>query len=166
MDSFWAKIAIFAVIIGGLVFSVKLFSGKAKPKEPEKSVYDVWEEDEKRLRPKPEPEAEVSKVPEKQPQAPEPTVDVEPAPEKPEQEEISDIDKMEAQRLFEFALTLRKQARLPGMSYNRMVKVCREIIEKYPSTPEAASARQMLGEVPERHWKRLNITEEEVNPPK
>ena len=77
-------------------------------------------------------------------------------------EEIPIEDQVQAQRLFEMALTQRKMARLPGIGYKQMVDYCREIIQKYPSSPEAPKARRMLGEVPESARALYNITDEEM----
>ena len=44
------------------------------------------------------------------------------------------------------------------------IRLCREIIEKYPKSSYAAKAKRMLGEVPQRYWKLYKITQEEVNP--
>ena len=48
------------------------------------------------------------------------------------------------------------------MNYGRMVEYCRQIIKRFPGSPEAAKARRMLAEVPEHKRKIYNITNEEL----
>jgi len=66
MNTFWLKIAGLAVVVVGLIVLVKSLSpSESKPKPEPKTVYDVWKQDDKRLRAKPEP-----KQPSKTEQAP------------------------------------------------------------------------------------------------
>lgn len=146
MNTFWLKVAgvVIAVFVVAVVVN-NFLSSKSEPKAKPKTFYDVLKQDDKRLRAEPKPEQIVE-------------------PAKPQQDQIPLEEKVQAERLFEMALANRKMARLPGMTYKQMVDYCRQIIEKYPNSPQAPKARRMLGEVPERYWKRYNITEQEVNP--
>ncbi len=155
MGSFLGKLVVIGVIVVAAVVLVNKFKAfKEQPKPEPKTFYDVIEEDDKRLRadiepPKPVETEQVKKV--AQAKVAEP-------------EEITIENQVQAERLFEMAITERKIARLPGTSYKNMVDYCREIIEKYPNSPQAPKAKRMLGEVPQRYWKRYKITEEEINP--
>jgi len=154
MNTFWLKLAGFVILAVGAIFLIRSFSAhKAKPKTNEKSFHDVIAEDDKRLRADinaPQPEEKSSAAAEQLTQA--------------ATEEIPLEDRVQAERLFEMALAQRKMGRLPGVSYKLMVDYCREIISKYPNSPQAPKARRMLGEVPRQYWEQYNITEEEVNP--
>jgi hypothetical protein len=59
MSTFWSKMIIFAVIIVALVVAVKKFSGM-KPAEQQKTIYEQFADDDKRLRA--EPGAEKAKA--------------------------------------------------------------------------------------------------------
>lgn len=146
MNTFWLKVAgvVIAVFVVAVVVN-NFLSSKSEPKAEPKTFYDVIKQDDKRLRAEPKPEQIVELA-------------------RSQQDQIPLEEKVQAERLFEMALTNRKMARLPGMTYKQMVDYCRQIIEKYPDSPQAPKARRMLGEVPERYWKRYNITEQEVNP--
>jgi len=153
MKEFLIKIAILAVIVIAIVVLVKKFSGPSeKPKN--KSFQDVVAEDDRRLRAdieEPQPTSEKAKQIEQQAKGVQ-----------EQAEEMPIEDQVQAQRLFEMALAQRKMARLPGVTYKLMVDYCREIIQKYPNSPEAPKTRRMLREVPERYREIYNITDEEM----
>ncbi len=166
MNTFWLKIAGVVVVVLAVIFLIKNFlMFSVRPEAEPKTFYDVVAEDDKRLRSDIEPlklQQADANLQTKQASPDEPKAEVEqPQPGK----EIPIEDQVQAERLFEMALSQRKMGRLPGMSYKLMVDYCREIIEKYPDSPESPKARRMLGEVPSQYWERYNITEEEVNPP-
>ena len=174
MNSFWVKIAVFAVIVVGLIVLVKKFStSNSEPKPKSKTVYEVWEEDEKRLRAEPEVEKPPPEQPEPDPiEQTTPTVAQKPEPQRqvrlaPRQfKELEEIEKIDAEKLFEVALQHRKMGRLPvagGLGYKTMVDCCRQIIKKYPGSVYAYKARRMLAEVPQRLRGRYKITDEEIN---
>jgi hypothetical protein len=54
MDSFWVKMVIFGIIVVGLIVAVRVFLPADIEVKPDKTVYDVWQADEKRLRAEPE----------------------------------------------------------------------------------------------------------------
>jgi hypothetical protein len=160
--------AVFAVIVVGLVVLVqKVSNSMNKPKPKAKTFYDVIKKDDERLRAEPEPVAtpQPEPKPEKvtepaQPQAEQPKP-VKPAP--PQFKTLTEIEQVEAERLFEWALNCRKQGRLPGIGYKNMVDVCRDIISRFPQTNYDYKARRILADIPERYRSRYNITEEEIN---
>jgi len=117
-----------------------------RPEQKEKTVGDTWRADDKRLRAEPNiAQPEQSQIQFKQ---------------------LTEEEQAGAEQLFEMAITSRKMARLPGMSYGQMVDYCRQIIQKYPGSEFDYKARRMLGEVPRDQWDRYKITEQEVNPAK
>ena len=157
MKEFLVKIAILAVIVIAIVVLVKKFSGPSdRPKN--KTFQQVIEEDDRRLR------ADIEEPQQASEQSPEEVKQIEQQVEEVQEqaEEIPIEDQVQAHRLFEMALAQRKMARLPGVTYKLMIDYCREIIQRYPNTPEAPKARRMLREVPEQYRKIYNITDEEM----
>jgi len=160
MNTFWLKIAGVAVLIVGVIILITVFTSgtDSEPKEPQKTVYDQWEEDDKRLRAEPqyqEPPATTPPVQQTRPVA----------PPKPEFKKLNEIEEIQAQRLFEAAMTERKMGRLPGirLGYKNMVDHCREIIRRWPDSEYAFNAKRLLADIPERYRKMYNITKEEID---
>ena len=157
MNTFWLKIAALAVVVVGLIILVSVFSGSGEPKPKPKTFYDVIEQDDRRLRAEPEPEVEqtptVKKINKSEPDKPKP---------KPQFKELTPEDQMQAEKLFEMALTHRKMGRLPGMTFKKMVDYCRQIIERWPDSVYAFKARRMLRDIPQRHRELYKITDEEM----
>ncbi|MHC4482809.1 MAG: hypothetical protein ACYSW4_04605 [Planctomycetota bacterium] len=155
MNTFWLKVAAVAVVVVGSIIAVIALLPEPKPKP--KTYYDVIEEDDNRLRADPEPRVEQPPVAgntvRPEPVRPEPT---------PQFKELPLEDKVQAEKLFELALFHRKQGRLPGMSYKKMVDYCREIIQRWPESVYAFKARRMLRDIPERYRKLYKITNEEM----
>jgi len=159
MNTFWLKIAGAAFLVVGVIILITVFTfgTDSEPKEPQKTVYDQWEEDDKRLRTEPQY---------KEPPATTPSVQQTRAvaPPKPEFKKLSEIEEIQAQRLFEAAMTARKMGRLPGirLGYKNMVDHCREIIRKWPDSEYAFNAKRLLADIPQRYHKMYNITKEEI----
>jgi len=158
MNTFWLKIAGAAVVVVGVIILVKALLPKSEP-EPQKTVYDVWEKDDKRLRAEPQPKEPPPTTSVVQPRNNTQAVE----PPKPQFKELSEEEKVEAERLLEMALTERKMARLPGMTPKRMVDYCRQIIQKWPGSEYAFKAKRMLADIPERYREMYHITKEEIN---
>jgi len=144
MDNTWVKAIVAIVLAAGIIVGINKFRGPKRERpavKPEKTVGQVWREDEKRLRAEPN-------VP----------------PEKPIKfRELEEEEQAGAEQLFEMAMAQRKMARLPGVGYREMVDYCRLIIERYPGSEFEYKARRMLGEVPRDEWERFKITEKEIN---
>jgi len=176
MNTFWLKIAGAAI---GLVLVICLISfltsgTDSKPKEPQKTIYDQWEQDDKRLTAEPqfkEPPAAPSPV-----QPPQPVSPVQPPSQiaqaqqgvptespKPQFEQLSMEEEFEAQKLWIWVENQRKMGRLPVMGYGQMVKTCREIIQRWPQSKYAFFAKRALADLPERYHKMYNITKEEID---
>ena len=158
MNTFWLKVAVVAVVVVGVVILINVFSNP-EPKPKEKTFWDQVEEDDKRLRADPQPK-----------EPPEPTESQQSGndgqtaePTKPQFRELSEIERIDAERLFNNAIQFRKIGRLPGPRYRVMVDACRQIIEKYPDSEYAFKAKRMLADIPERFRPRYNITKEEID---
>jgi hypothetical protein len=149
MDNFWVKVVIAVIVIVALVLGIKYYKAhKTKqPAKPERTVGDAWREDEQRLRAEPNiaPQAAAGEQPQIQ------------------FKELTEEEQAGAEQLFEMAITSRKMARLPGMSFGQMVNYCRQIIEKYPGSEFDYKARRMLAEVPQNEWERYKITQQEID---
>ena len=163
MNTFWLKLALVIVLIVAAIVIVSKFTGsKEGPKEQpkqEKTVGDMWREDDKRLRAEPNvtPTGGAEQVEAKQA--------VTEQPKQIQFKELTEEERAGAEQLFEMAITSRKMARLPGLSYGQMVNYCRDIIQKYPGSEFDYKARRMLGDIPERERERYHITKEEINFP-
>lgn len=188
MDTFWLKIAgaVVAVLVGGvLLFS--FLSSKVKDavdyEQMERQVEaqeaklqaDLAEAERKALEAKAEKERaqqeklEQAQARQEQSQQSEPNqANIEPtSPEPvtlpPQPDEMGQtIQNVEAARLYEWAETEFRIARKPLMSFKRCVDFCRQIIQRWPDSPEAAKARVLLRRVPERHRRLYNVTDEEM----
>lgn len=160
MNTFWLKAAGGIVIVVVLLIVVNKFkSSFSQPKPPEpKTIYDQFAEDDKRLRAEPNANRTRRSV--------EPGTSERYEPNAADFKELSDEERVDAEKLFEMAMFQRKEARLPGMSggYKMMVDYCRQIIQKYPDTEYGFKARRILGDMPARFRQQYNVTEEEINP--
>ncbi len=187
MDSIWVKVALAGVVlVGALIGAVVLWPGGDSPSssrmdrdvERSKTVYDTWEEDEARLRAKPnqetqtptqeQPVAEQTTPPADQqgqtvqPTTPQP-VTPQPVAAEPKYnfKPIDEIEEFEAQKIWNWIVQKRKMGRLPMLQYKEMTDKCRLMMERWPGTEYDFYARRTLGDIPERYWKMYNITEEE-----
>ncbi|UCG57921.1 MAG: hypothetical protein JSU70_00160 [Phycisphaerales bacterium] len=179
MNTFWLKVGGAAVGVLVIIVAVGVFTSSenspapaespAEQEQKPKTVYDVWEKDEERLKAEPEYNEPPKPSPPTQPsdtqqsaQLPQPT-----PPPKPKFRELSFEEKVEAERLLEWALNERKLGRLSmgpvRMGYKKMVDHCREIIQRWPGTEYEFKARRMLADIPERYHKMYGITADEIN---
>jgi type IV secretory pathway VirB10-like protein len=160
MNTFWLKIAGVAVLIVGVIILITVFTSgtDSEPKEPQKTVYEQWEEDDARLRTEPQYKEPPATTPSAQQTTPV-------APPKPEFKKLNEIEEIQAQRLFEAAMTARKMGRLPGvkLGYKNMVDYCRQIIRRWPDSEYAFNAKRLLADIPERYHRMYNITKEEID---
>ena len=166
MNTFWLKVAGVAAVVVVLVIAASVFiNSESKPKPKQKTVYEVWEEDDKRLRDEPEsaepPETSSPVQPATKPQ---PAIKPSPVePRKPQFKKLSQVDEIEAQRKWEWVVNQRKMARLPVVTPKQMVDTCREIIRRWPESKYAFLAKRALADLPERYYKMYNITKEEMD---
>lgn len=158
MNTFWLKIVIFVVIVVGLVVLVKTLS----PKVEEAMDFDKQSEqlaraqEEKLQAELAEAEAKAKQARAAQPAAPSRTS-------QPISDEIDQLGQdIQAQRLYQMAEVEFRIARKPFMSFKRCVDYCREIINKFPDSAEAAKARVLLRKMPARERERWKVTDEEI----
>lgn len=165
MNTFWLKVTGGAVVIVVIIIAASVFLPKSKPKEepPQKTVYDVWEKDDKKfgMQPKFGEQQTGPNQPVGQQQTPQQPTAVEPP--KPQFRELTEEEKIEADRVYQMALAERKMGRLPVMTYKRMVDYCREIIRRWPGSEYAYNAKRMLADLPDKYRQMYNITSEEIN---
>ena len=166
MNTFWLKIAalVIIIIIGVVLLANFLSSGIEEATDFER-VEKLVEAQEARfqaelaeaeLKAKQAKQAKAKGADVKQPAA-------QPEPPQPQIEEIEELQQnLQAQKLYQWAETEFRIARKPLMSYKRCVDFCREIIQRWPDSAEAAKARVLLRKIPERHRQRYNITDEEM----
>ena len=165
MNTFWLKIAGLAIVVVVGIVLIGSLTGDSEPKEPEKTIYDTWEEDDERLTAEPEFKESPDPVqPVEQPRQASPdTQPVAAEPPKPQFKQLSAEEDFEAQKLWTWVENQRKMGRLPVMGYGQMVKTCRDIIRRWPESKYAFFAKRALADLPERYQKMHNITEEETD---
>ena len=161
MSNFWIKMAIFAVIIIALIVLVKNFSDSPpKEKTGPQTIYETWQEDDKKHRD--DPQNQTTTTPQTQ------TTQTQPAqlptePVKRQFKELTETENIEAERLFEVALSGLKMGRLPGPGYRLAVDNCRQLIQKFPGSVYDYKARKLLADIPQRYRKIYNITPDEID---
>lgn len=178
MNTFWLKIMGLAVLAVAVIILISVFtsgtdSQSQEPELPKKTFYDQAEEDKQRFLNKPQEQESQSQIPANE-QAPPTNSEtatelVKPAlkPSKPAQpvllyfKELGEIDQIEAERLLNVAVPGRSIGRLPMTGFKLMVDNCRTIIQRWPDSWFAYSAKQMLADMPERYQQRYQVTEEE-----
>ncbi len=158
MNTFWLKIAIFGVIVVGLVVLVKTLS----PKVEEAMDFDKQSEQLARAQEE-KLQAELAEAEAKAKQA---RADQPAALSRASQPISDEIDQLgqdiQAQRLYQMAEAEFRIARKPFMSSKRCVDYCRQIINKFPDSAEAAKARVLLRKMPARERERWKVTDEEM----
>ena len=156
MSTFWTKIIILGGLIVTIVIGMNYFAGKKSEPQEHKTIYDVWEEDDEKLRAMPEQtiqqQSQQTYVEEQK------LVPVLPK----EFRKLDEIDEMQVQRLYEQAIFRRKELRLGGMGAKSAIEFCREIISKYPGTIWEYKARELLSDIPQRFLERYSVTAEEI----
>lgn len=177
MNTFWLKIAALAVVVVVVIVLIGVFSSseRSRPaaesaKEPEtkpKTFYDQVEKDREKFLA--EPQAVVKEQVREQNQPADnqtPAEPVRPAV-KPAQlyfRPLSEIDRVEAERLLNVAVPGRSIGRLPiATDYQLMVEPCRQIISKWPDSWYAYNAKRMLIDMPTRFRERYKITRQELD---
>ncbi len=182
MSTFWLKIAGAAVVAFLIVIAIGMFTSNGaneseRPEEPQKTFYDVAQEDRDRYLAEPEPVIEkpdseiqttetAQEIPEQQ-SAPS-QIQPAPAPQKPTEaiiyvKPLGEIEQIEAERIYNVAVPNRSIGRLPTTSYKPMTDNCRQIITRWPDSYYAYQCKRLLAEMPERYQTRFNVTEEELD---
>jgi len=175
MNTFWLKIAGLALVVVVVIVLIGVFSSSErsqpatesadKPKAKQKTFYDQAEEDKKEFLAEPQSVKEQVQEQKRPADNQKPAKPVQPAVE-PTQlyfRPLSEIDKIEAERLLNVAVPGRSIGRLPMTGFKLMVDSCRQIISKWPDSWYAYRAKQMLADMPTRFRQRYKITEEELD---
>ncbi|MDD5064628.1 MAG: hypothetical protein PHQ35_07735 [Phycisphaerae bacterium] len=188
MNTFWLKIAAIAVVIAVVIVLIGVFSSSERPQsltketvaepanEPEarpKTFYEQVEKDKEEFSSPPKlPEQSAQKPAEEhvKQQVPERNQPIRSPAAKPSAEPaklyfspLSEIDKVEAERLLNVAVSGRSMGRLPQTGYMLMVQSCRQIISKWPDSWYAYNAKKMLIDMPERFRERYKISQQELD---
>lgn len=173
MGTFWLKLAAIAIVlivgIGAVV--VWTSEGIEEAQNPEKTFSDMVQKDKQELLAEPSAEdlAEPAEEPETT-EADKPEEPSEPAAQpKPAEPvtlyftELSEIDKIEADRLLAMVPSGRSMGRLPMTGYNLMVETCRQMMNKWPGSIYDYKARRALAQMPQRYRARYDITEDDID---
>ena len=174
MSGVWVKIAIFAILVVGVIVGISVLSPGEKPppqgpqtyqehvaRDREKFAIDYENQSlpESRARP-------AADEPSGQPQTPaaqSPALQ-QPAPERLKFVELEIEDQMQAERLYQMAMNERSMGRLPGVGkYRRMVEYCKQVIKQYPGTVYAYRAKQMMADIPREYQEQFGVTAEELD---
>ncbi len=175
MNTFWLKMAALAVaVVVGIVVIGSLTGGDSEPKEPETTFDDKVEEDKQRFLTEPEPleTQETEPVAEQGPAAegsyhiapvqPTPRPVEPPKPTIVYCRDLSEMDKMEAERLLNAAVPARSMARL-RIGFPLMLQNCRQILQRWPDSWYAYNAKRMIIDMPERYREKYKVTEDELD---
>jgi len=175
MNTFWLKTAVLAIaVVAGIIVIGSFTGGDSEPKELEKTFYDKAEEDKQRFLAEPQAlhAKEIGPVAEQGPAAvdSQAVVPVPPTPRPIEPPEptilycrgLSEIDKIEAERLLNAAAPARSLGRLQ-IGFNLMMQNCRQILRRWPDSWYAYRAKQMIADMPERFRERYKVTQKELD---
>jgi hypothetical protein len=190
MNTFWLKIAALAVVVVVAIVLIGVFTSSERshlpaesaPKTKQKTFYDQVEKDREKFLVEPRSLEEIAEEPAEEPLKEQVQEQNQPAvgrtppqsvhppvaqpPAKPAQlyfAPLSEVDKIEAERLLNVAVSGRSMGRLPGPGFKLMVDCCRQIISKWPDSWYAYNAKKMLIDMPERFRPRYKITPEELD---
>ena len=175
MNTFWLKIAALAIaVVAGIVVIGSLTGGDSQPKEPETTFYDKVEEDKQRFLTEPQPldTQETEPMADQGPPADENPVVVPvpppPGPVEPPKPKIahckplSEMDRIEADRLLNVAVPGYSLGSL-RVGYKLMIQNCRQILRKWPDSTYAYRAKVMIIDMPERYRERYKVSENELD---
>ena len=167
MNTFWLKIAILAVVVVVAIIIVSNFlsseidkatdieAAAERAEAREDQLQSQLREAELKAEQKKTQQTEARRTPAKLPVA----------PTRPSRQEIVEEDivaSVEAERLYNMALTQYRIGRKTGMTFKKMIDYCREIFARYPNSSEAAKARVLMRNIPQRYRQLYNITNEEL----
>jgi hypothetical protein len=169
MNTFWLKVMTIVVAVAAIIVVVGIFTSSEKsppePKPEEKTFQDMVERDKEEFLNKPKTAAEQTPA---SPAAQQPAA-VKQTPAQPTKlyfKPLSEMEKIEAERLLNAAVPGRSIGRLPmasGAGFKLMVDSCRQIIKRWPDSWYAYNAKRMLIDMPERFRSVYKITLEELD---
>jgi len=165
MNTFWLKIAVLAVVVlVGIILVSNFFSSEIdKATDLEAATERVEAAEDKLQAQLEEAQTQVEQKNEQKDTTITPA-ETSPVPAKPAEIVADDDDivsSVEAERLYNMALTQYKIGR-KIMTFKKMVDYCRELFDRYPNSPEAAKARVLMRNMPERYRELYNVTDEEL----
>lgn len=179
MNTFWLKIAALAIVVVAVIVLIDVFSPSKKPQplpeptaaepvnKPVKTFDEQVDKDREKFLSPPKTQEQPAKEPIKQQVQEQNQPPVAKPPAQPTQlyfKPLSEIDKVEAERLLNVAVPGRSIGRLPiATDYQLMVEPCRQIISKWPDSWYAYNAKKMLIDMPVRFRERYKITKEELD---
>jgi hypothetical protein len=178
MNTFWLKIAALAVVVVVVIVLIGVFVSPKRPQpltkeiatepvnKPVKTFSEQVEKDREKFLSPPKAQEQPAKEPVKQQVQEQNQPPVAKPPAQPAQlyfRPLSEIDKVEAERLLNVAVPGRSIGRLPQTGYLLMVQTCRQIISKWPDSWYAYRAKQMLIDMPVRFRERYKITQQELD---
>lgn len=182
MNTFWLKIAAIAVVIAVVIVLIGVFTSSEKPppltkentaepvNKPVKTFSEQVEKDREKFLTPPKPPVQPVNKPAKEPVAQQVQEQNRPSAAKQSTEPVqlyfsplSEIDRIEAERLLNVAVPGRSLGRLPETGYLLMVQTCRQIISKWPDSWYAYNAKKMLIDMPARFRERYKITPQELD---
>jgi trehalose/maltose hydrolase-like predicted phosphorylase len=165
MNTFWLKIAVLAVaVLVAIILVSNFFSSEIDKATDLKAAAERHEAAEAKLQAQlQEAQTQVEQKNEQKDTTITPA-ETSPVPTKPAQTVADDDDiiaNVEAERLYNMALTQYKIGR-KIMTFKKMVDYCRELFDRFPDSPEAAKAKVLMRNMPERYRELYNVTEEEL----
>ena len=179
MNTFWLKIAGLAVGVVVIIVLIGQFTSNnaPKPAEPVEGFYDQVEKDKEKFLTEPQaldpkkqepPLEQNQEADNKNETVAEPVQPVREPPKPAEPttlyfKELSEIEKVEAEKYLNVAVPARSIGRLPTTGFGLMVDNCRRIIQMWPDSWYAYRAQQMLIDMPERYRIRYKVTKEEMD---
>ena len=165
MNTLWLKIAVLAVVVlVGIILVSNFFSSEIDKATDLEAATERAEAAETKLQDQlEEAQTQVEQKKEQQDSRPTPPK-ISSLPTRPPQTVPDDDDivaSVEAERLYNMALTQYKIGR-KLLTFKKMVDTCRELFKRYPNSPEAAKARVLMRNMPERYRELYNVTDEEL----
>ncbi len=175
MNTFWLKMAGFAVVVVVLIVLVNVFTGPMPTEQVQDDEQTVQQEQAEESASESQRESledrSSRRALERQQKSVPNRIDamrqrgVVEQPSEPVRQKVQDLeieDEVQAERLYQMAVTSSKIARKPMMTYKKMVDYCRQIIQSYPNSIQAEKSRQLLREMPRRDRKMYKVTNEEM----
>ncbi len=185
MNTFWLKIAALAIVVVAAIVLIGVFSPSGKPQplpeptaaepvnKPVKTFDEQVDKDREKFSSPPKSPEQPTKTPAEEPIKQQVQEQNQPAGNKPVRpavkpvqlyfKPLSEIDKVEAERLLNVAVSGRSLGRLPQTGFQLMVQTCRQIISKWPDSWYAYNAKKMLIDMPVRFREQYKITKEELD---
>lgn len=165
MNTFWLKIAVLVVVVlVGIILLSNFFSSEIDKATDLEAATERHEAAEAKLQDQlreAQTQAEQKKLQQDTTPAPPKITSPPPTPPQTVPEDDDIVSSVEAERLYNMALTQYKIGR-KLMTFKKMVDYCRELFERYPNSPEAAKAKVLMRNMPERYRELYNVTEEEL----